>query len=49
MQKNDSQIDPKKDPISGMAPLGAPLVAQTASGHQNWDPSAPKALPMIEK
>ena len=29
-------------------PPGAPLVAQTAFGHQKWAPSAPKVLPMIE-
>ena len=40
---------PKDDFISGVAPLGAPLVAQTAFGHQKFAPSAPKLLSMIEK
>ena len=40
---------PKNDFILGVAPLGEPLVAQTALGHQKWAPSAPKVLPMIEK
>ena len=40
---------PKDEGISGVAPLGAPLVAQTAFGHQKLAPSAPKVLPMIEK
>ena len=31
---------PKDDSISGGAPLGAPLVAQTAFGHQKLAPSA---------
>ena len=39
---------PKDEFISGVAPLGAPLVAQTAFGHQKLAPSAPKVLPMIE-
>ena len=40
---------PKDDFISGVAPLGAPLVAQTAFGHQKLVPSASQVLPMIEK
>ena len=32
-----------------MAPLGAPMVTQTALGHQKWASSAPKVLPRIEK
>ena len=40
---------PKDDFISGVAPLGAPLVALTAFGHQKLAPRAPKAPPMIEK
>ena len=42
-------MDPKNDFILGVAPLGAPLVAQTGFGHQKWVPSAPKVFPMIEK
>jgi hypothetical protein len=40
---------PKDEGISGVAPLGAPLVAQTAFGHQKVVPSAAQVLPMIEK
>ena len=40
---------PKDDFISGVAPLGAPLVALTAFGHQMLPPKAPKVPPMIEK
>ena len=40
---------PKDAGISGVAPLGAPLVAQTAFGHQKLVPSAPKVIPIIEK
>ena len=40
---------PKDDFISGVAPLGAPLVALTAFGHQKLAPRAPKVLPMINK
>ena len=40
---------PKDEFISGVAPLGAPLVAQTAFGHQKLVPSAAQVLPMIEK
>ena len=40
---------PKSEGISGMAPLVAPLVAQTALVHQKRAPSAPKVLPRIEK
>ena len=47
--KSASQITTKTDVILGVAPLGAPLVAQTAFGHQKWAPTAPKVLPMIEK
>ena len=39
---------PKDDFISGVAPLGASLVALTALGHQKLAPRAPKVLPMIE-
>ena len=44
-----SKSVPKDDFISGVAPLGAPLVALTAFGHQKLAPRAPKVLPMIEK
>jgi hypothetical protein len=52
--KNTQQMTPnsvpKKDEgISGVAPFGAPLVAQTAFGHQKLVPSAAQVLPMIEK
>ena len=40
---------PKDEGISGVAPLGAPLVALTALGHQMLPPRAPKVPPMIEK
>ena len=40
---------PKDDFISGVAPLGAPLVALTSFGHQKLAPRAPKVFPMIEK
>ena len=40
---------PKNDFISGVAPLGAPLVALTAFGRQKLAPGAPKVPPMIEK
>ena len=40
---------PKDEVISGVAPLGAPLVALTAFGHQMLPPRAPKVPPMIEK
>ena len=40
---------PKDEGISGVAPLGAPLVAQTAFGHRELVPSAAQVLPMIEK
>ena len=40
---------PKDDFISGVAPLGAPLVALTAFGHQKLAPRAPKVPPMFEK
>ena len=40
---------PKDEFISGVAPLGAPLVALTAFGHQKLAPRAPKVPPMIEK
>ena len=39
----------KDEGISGVAPLGAPLVALTAFGHQKLPPRAPKGPPMIEK
>ena len=48
-QKMTPKSIPKDEGISGVAPLGAPLVAQTAFGHQKLAPSAPKVLPMIEK
>ena len=44
-----SKSVPKDEVISGVAPLGAPLVALTAFGHQKLAPRAPKAPPMIEK
>jgi hypothetical protein len=40
---------PKDEGISGVAPFGAPLVVQTAFGHQKLVPSAAQVLPMIEK
>ena len=40
---------PKDEFISGVAPLGAPLVALTAFGHEKLAPRAPKVPPMIEK
>ena len=40
---------PKDEFILGVAPPGAPLVAQTAFGHQKFAPNTPKVLPMIEK
>ena len=40
---------PKNDFISGVAPLGTPLVALTAFGHEKLAPRAPKVPPMIEK
>ena len=40
---------PKDEGISGVAPLGAPLVAQTAFGHQKLVPSAAQVLPKIRK
>ena len=40
---------PKDEFISGVAPLGAPLVALTAFGRQKLAPRAPKVLPKIEK
>ena len=51
--KNTQNVTPKSiqksEGTSGVAPLGAPLVAQTAFGHQKLAPSAPNVLPMIEK
>ena len=47
--KNTQKIIPKDEGISGVAPLGAPLVAQTAFGHRKLVPSAAQVLPMIEK
>ena len=40
---------PKDDFISGVAPLGAPLVALIAFGHQMLPPRPPKVPPIIEK
>ena len=40
---------PKDDFISGVVPLGAPLVALTVLGHQTLAPSGPKVPPMIQK
>ena len=40
---------PKNDFIFGVAPLPAPLVAQTAFVMKKWAPSTAKVLPMIEK
>ena len=40
---------PKDEFISGVAPVGAPLVALTAFGHEKLAPRAPKVPPMIEK
>ena len=39
----------KDEGISGVAPLGAPLVAQTAFGHQKLVPNAAQVLPIIKK
>ena len=49
IQKMTPKWVPETDFISGVAPLGAALVAQTDFGHQKWVPSAPKVLPRIEK
>ena len=49
MWKMISQRFQNRDFISGVAPLGAPLVARTAFGHQTFAPRAPKVPPMIEK
>ena len=40
---------PENEAISGVASLGAPVVAQTALGHLKWAPSASKVLPVIQK
>ena len=48
-QKMTPKSIPKDDFISGVAPLGAPLVALTAFGHEKLPPKAPKVPPMIEK
>ena len=40
---------PKDNFISGVAPLGAPVVALTAFGHQKLAPRAPKVPPTINK
>ena len=48
-KKTTPKSVPKRDTILEVAPLGVPLVAQTAFGHQKWAPSAPKMLPMIER
>jgi hypothetical protein len=51
--KNTQKITPKSVPkdegISGVASFGAPLVTQTAFGHQKFVPSAAQVPPMIEK
>ena len=47
--KNDPKSVPKDEGISGVAPLGAPLVAQIAFGHQKLVPNAAQVLPIIEK
>ena len=51
--KNTKKMTPKSVPkddfISGVAPLGAPLVALTAFGHQKLAPKAPKVPRTIEK
>ena len=38
----------QKTSLGVAAPPGAPLVAQSAFGHQKWSPSSPKVLPRIE-
>ena len=48
-QKMTPKSVPKDDFISGVVPLGAPLVALTVLGHQTLAPSGPKVPPMIEK
>ena len=40
---------PKDEGISGVAPLGAPLVALTAFWASNVAPKAPKVPPILEK
>ena len=51
--KNTQTMTPKSVPkdevISRVAPLGAPLVALIAFGHQMLPPRALKVPPMIEK
>ena len=52
LEKRCQQIPksaPKDEGISGVAPLGTPLLAQTAFRHQKLAPSARKVLPMIKK
>ena len=48
MLRKCSQLGPKSDTFSGVAPPGTPLVAQPALGHQN-SPRAPRVLSMVEK
>ena len=48
-QKMTPKSVPKDEGISGVAPLGAPLVALIAFGHQMLPPRALKVPPMIEK
>ena len=48
-QKSTPKSVPKGVFISGVAPLGAPLLALTAFGHQKLAPKAPKVPPMIKK
>ena len=44
-----SKLNPKHDFSSGVLPLVAPLVAQTAFVIKKWAPSAPKVRSRIEK
>ena len=48
-QKTTPNSVPKDEFISGLVPLGAPLVAQTAFGHQKLAPIAAQVLLIIEK
>ena len=47
--KNESQMGPQNEEISGEMPLVAPLVAQTVFVIKKWAPSAAEVLPSLEK
>ena len=49
ISKKNPKWVPKSEGILGEMPLGAPLVAQTASVIRKWAPSAPKVRSRIEK